>query len=126
MHSLLGQDPSLSQYITAPLEEVHNLAFAVIAHDLFSLLPRDSEYAVRLVRLGSRVKCIIYRVMEGCLSTMLSFLSEESRNVSLRRLGGRFEFGLGMLETGCTRSVIRKFVLASGLLEMSPGALANL
>lgn len=90
------------------------MAFAVIAHDPFSLLPRNSECTVGLVCPGSRSKCVIYRVVEGCLSTVSSFLSEESRNVSFRCLGGGFEFGLSMLEAGCTRSVIRKVALAYG------------
>jgi hypothetical protein len=76
VHSLLRQDPSLGKYITASLEDVHNLAFAVIAHDLLGLLPRDFECAVCLICLGSRVECIIHRAVEGCLSTLLRFLPE--------------------------------------------------
>lgn len=44
----------------------------------------------------------MYGVTEGCLRTMLSFLSEEGRNVSFCYLGSGFEFGLSMLEAGCT------------------------
>ena len=99
--SLVGERSSLGKYITTPFEDVHNLSLAVIAHDLFCLLPSDIECAVCLVCLDSGVGQVICRVIKGCLSAMLCVLPEEGRNVSFGYLCVGFEFGLGVLEAGC-------------------------
>ena len=99
--SLVGERSSLGKYITTPFKEVHNLSLAVIAHDLFCLLPSNVECAVSVVCLDSGVGEVMCRVIKGRLSAMLSVLSEEGGNVSFRYLCVGFEFGLGVLEAGC-------------------------
>ena len=57
--SLVGEHSSLGKYITTPFKQAHNLALAVITHDLFCLLPGDFEGTVGLVCFDPGVERVI-------------------------------------------------------------------